>query len=108
VFGVHATATASCQPGGVPGGRGTRKDGQQRGGEQREDVGVTRGGEGKQEVSRGSAAAGGTMAAGAALYADCREEQQGCQRKKKRGGVPGDWFANYKNPRGLSVNHNFL
>jgi hypothetical protein len=104
---VCATAAASCRPGSAPGGRGTRRNSQQRDGERREDVGATRGGMGKQEVSRGGAAAGGTAAAGAALCAGCREEQQGCQRKKKRGGGPGDWFANYKNPRGLSVNHNF-
>jgi hypothetical protein len=86
---VRATAAASCRPGSAPGCRGARRNGQQRDGERREDVGATHGGEGKQEVLRGGAAEGGTTAAWAALCAGCREEQQGCQRKKKRGGVRG-------------------
>jgi hypothetical protein len=43
---VHATAAASYRLGSAPGGRGMRRNDQQRDGERREDVGATRGGMG--------------------------------------------------------------
>jgi hypothetical protein len=98
---VHAMAAASWRPGSAPGDRGTRRDGQQRGGERREGVGATRGGEGKQEVVRQQQHSGGWVV----FCAGGRGSRgaEGARGRRRKGGGPRDLFAIFENLRDPSI-----